>query len=84
MSTPDRRSGFRDNARITGAIQQGVDDGILYSDKGTHHRAPRQQKSKNGPVITVDQRVWRKALKLAHDDTSRLSVQKDGSIIIRN
>lgn len=50
-------------------------------------RAPvGRRRRRNGPVevIRADPGLWREALHLAAGDTSRLRVQRDGTVVVLN
>jgi hypothetical protein len=54
--------------------------------RAKRYTTPRDNRRKNGPVLRVkpDLGVWRAALRLAEGDASRLHVEPDGTVTVRN
>ena len=54
--------------------------------RAKRYATPRDERRKSGPVETVrpDPGLWREALFLADGDASRLRIEEDGSVTVRN
>ena len=54
--------------------------------RAKRYATPRDERRKSGPVETVrpDPGLWREALYLAGGDASRLHIEPDGSVTVRN
>ena len=54
--------------------------------RNKRYGTPRDERRKSGPVETVrpDPGLWREALFLADGDASRIQLEPDGSVTVRN